>query len=137
MEYAKSDKEEKANNIPLIAGIVAGIACIILVVVVIGLILCKRKRNQSNLSITFHQGDEELLAVQTVKFNANGTHKKTVNKNFDNVNYRPANETDELISDPCLMNVPDDSSSDNGSTCDETKPVIKHQNSTSSNSVDC
>lgn len=131
---ARSGKS-KENHTPLIAGIVACIACIILVVVIIALIIYKRRRNQSNLSITFHPGDEELLTVQTVKFNSDGSHKKSANKNFDNINYCPANETAELISDPCLMNVPDDSSSDNGSTCDETKPVMKHQDSSSNNSI--
>ena len=131
---ASSRKDTKPSRTPLIAGIVAGIAFLVLVVVVVVLIILKRKKNNSNLSITFQQGDEELMAV---KFNSIGTHRKNISKNFDNINYLPANETEVLITDPCLMNVPDDSSSDNGSTCDETKPVMKHQDSSSGNSLEC
>ena len=129
-----TDKKKSPNHTPLIAGVIAGIACIILVILVILLIIYKRKRNQSNLSITFHQGDQEMLAVEAIKFNSNGTHKKA-HKNFENINYTQACETEDLINDPGSMNVPDDSSSDNGSTCDETKPVMQHQQSSSSNSL--
>ena len=137
VEFAKSDEKKKADATPWLAGIGAGIAFIVLVIVVIVLIIYKRKRNRSDLRMIFRHGDDELIAVQTAKFSPNGSNKKTASKNFDNINYCPANETEELITDPCMMNVPDDSSSDNGSTCDETKPVMKHQNSSSSNSIDC
>ena len=137
MELLNSDKKKTTtNHTPLIAGIVAGIAFIILVAIVILLIVYKRKRNNSNLSITFHQ-KEEFLTVQTVKFSPTGTHTKAGNRNFPNINYVPQNETDELIPHATEMNVQDDSSSDNGSTCDETKPVMKHQSSSSSGSIEC
>ena len=129
-------KNNTSSRTPLIAGIIAGIACIILIIIVIILIVYRRKRGQSNLSITFHQRDE-FIGVQTVKLNSSGSLKKSSNKNFENINYFPASEREELITDPRAMNVPDDSSSDNGSTCDETKPVMKYQNSSSSNSIEC
>ncbi|XP_065069050.1 low-density lipoprotein receptor-related protein 4-like isoform X3 [Rhopilema esculentum] len=137
VELAASKKKKSSSSTPLIAGVLAGIAFIVLLIVLVVLLVFKRRRNQANLSITFHPSDPEKLAVQTVKFSPNGTHKKSANKNFENINYAPASETEELIPDPGLMNVPDDSSSDNGSTCDETKPVMNHQESNSSNSLEC
>lgn len=132
-----SDKKKvTASRTPLIAGIIAGIVVIALVVIVIFLIVYKRRRSHSNLSITFHQKDE-FLTVQTVKFNSTDNHVKADNRNFGNINYVPSKETDMLIPESSAMNAPDDNSSDNGSSCDETKPVMKHQNSSSSGSIEC
>ena len=136
VDYSSASNKDKksTDSTPLIAGIIAGIAFVVLVVVIVALLVCKRRRNEANLSIMFQQGDQELMSVHAVKFNSHGT-QKWPSKDFENINYASANEREELIADPGLAIVPDDSSSDNGSTCDETKPVMQHQQSTSSSSI--